>query len=97
MERVVITASQGMILTDGEIFGRVIHLGKNRSASEFREISEQEYEALALASEESGLPLGQISDSDALAILMGEEVQTDDEAGSDGAESGDGESGSELG
>ena len=42
----VITADEGKILTDGEVFGRVIYLGANRTAGEFHEITEAEYEEI---------------------------------------------------
>ena len=41
-----IIADEGMILTDGEIYGRVIYLAKGRSADEFHEITEEEYNRL---------------------------------------------------
>ena len=42
----VIKADEGKILTDGEVFGRVIYLAKGRSADEFYEITEAEYEEI---------------------------------------------------
>lgn len=45
-EQVVINkliADDGKILTDGEIYGRVIFLGKDRTVDEFYEITEEEY------------------------------------------------------
>lgn len=42
----VIKADEGKILTDGEVFGRVIYLGANRTAEEFHEITEKEYEEI---------------------------------------------------
>ena len=44
MERVILTASEGMILTDGEIYGTKVFLAEERSAEEFYEISREEYE-----------------------------------------------------
>ena len=41
----MLTASEGHILTDGEVYGRVIYLGADRSAEEFHEITDAEYEA----------------------------------------------------
>lgn len=41
----MLTASEGHILTDGEVYGRVIYLGSGRKAEEFYEITEAEYEA----------------------------------------------------
>ena len=40
----MITASEGHILTDGEVYGRVIYLGAGRKAEEIYEITEAEYE-----------------------------------------------------
>lgn len=45
-EQVVVNkliADSGKILTDGEIFGKVIFLGKGRTTDEFYEITEEEY------------------------------------------------------
>jgi hypothetical protein len=39
-----ITASEGCVLTDGEIYGRTIYLAENKSESDFYEITEAEYE-----------------------------------------------------
>ena len=41
----VIKAEKGKILTDGNIYGRMIYLAKNRSPEEFHEITEAEYDA----------------------------------------------------
>lgn len=48
----VLTASDGFILTDGEVYGRVIYLGKGRKPDEFREISEAEYQEILRRQEE---------------------------------------------
>ena len=53
-EQVVINkliADSGKILTDGETYGRVIFLGKGRTADEFYEITEENYKK-KLAEEE---------------------------------------------
>lgn len=39
-------ADEGKVLTDGTIYGREIFLGKGRSADEFYEITEAEYDAI---------------------------------------------------
>lgn len=46
-----IIADEGMILTDGKTYGRVIFLGADRTADEFYEITQEEYEK---SIEESG-------------------------------------------
>ena len=38
-----IVADDGMILTDGEAYGKVIFLGADRNPDEFYEITEDEY------------------------------------------------------
>lgn len=46
MARTILTASAGMILTDGVIFGTKIFLAEGRSAEEFYEIPLEEYERM---------------------------------------------------
>lgn len=43
MELKTITAGEGMVLTNGEAYGKSITLGKNDSAENWHEISEDEY------------------------------------------------------
>ena len=50
----VIEASNGMILTNGEIFGRGISLPKGFSREDFYEITEEEYDSIQ-SSEEAGI------------------------------------------
>ncbi len=45
-ERTVLYADEGMILTDGEIYGREIFLAEGMTAENFREIPEAEYEEI---------------------------------------------------
>ena len=47
----VIKADEGKILTDGEIYGKVIYLAKGRSADEFHEITEAEYKEIQTQNE----------------------------------------------
>lgn len=42
MERRILKASSGMILTDGEIYGTTIYLGKDVDESTFYEVPESE-------------------------------------------------------
>ena len=44
MERKILKASDGMILTNGEIYGSEIYLAEGMDASSFREITTEEYE-----------------------------------------------------
>lgn len=48
--RIKLTASEGMILTDGDTYGKVIFLAENTDPAAFHEIPEEEY--LAMQSEE---------------------------------------------
>jgi hypothetical protein len=42
----VLKADKGMTLTNGEAFGKVVYLGKNDSASNWHEITEEEAQEL---------------------------------------------------
>lgn len=44
--RTVLKADEGMILTDGETYGRTILLGTDRKAEEFYEITDEEYNTI---------------------------------------------------
>ena len=46
MERTKLTATEGMILTNGETYGREIFLGTGDSQDNWWEITEAEYEAI---------------------------------------------------
>lgn len=47
----VLTASEGYVLTDGDVYGRVIYLGKDRNPDEFTEITDEEYQEILKAQE----------------------------------------------
>lgn len=44
--RTVLTADDGMILTDGKSYGRKIYLAEGADATAYREITEEEYERI---------------------------------------------------
>lgn len=50
----VLKADEGMRLTDGEIYAKTILLPENRSAEEFSEITETEYQNIIKETEEDG-------------------------------------------
>ncbi len=39
----VLTASEGMILTDGETYGKTIYLAEGKSPDDFKEITHEQY------------------------------------------------------
>ena len=47
-----LTASDGMILTNGEAYGKEIYLGKHDSPDNWHEITDSEYEAIIASQEE---------------------------------------------
>lgn len=51
MKRTILTASEGYVLTDGEIYGSKIFLAEGRSAEDFYEISKEEYARIMLEQE----------------------------------------------
>lgn len=51
MERIVLKASEGKILTNGEIYGKEIYLANGEDETKFYEITVEEYDALMAVSE----------------------------------------------
>lgn len=45
MERIKLTASEGMIYTNGEAYGKTVYLGVNDKPENWYEITEEEYQA----------------------------------------------------
>lgn len=52
IELTKITASEGMVLTNGEVYSKEIYLGCNDNADNWREITDAEYEKILKAEEE---------------------------------------------
>lgn len=46
MERTVLNASEGMVLTDGVTYGTKIYLADGRSKEEFYEITKEDYKKM---------------------------------------------------
>lgn len=63
---IVLTADDGMKLTNGEAFGTIVHLGVNDSADNWHEVTETEAEKMMEEVEKE-----EITDSEALSIIMG--------------------------
>lgn len=54
--RIVLKADEGKVLTDGVAYGTIIMLAEGRSADEFHEITEEEYEeVMKLADAENSI------------------------------------------
>lgn len=53
--RTVLTADEGMVLTDGETYGTTVLLGVGRDADEFHEITEAEYQDILAETEANSL------------------------------------------
>lgn len=51
--QVVLKADEGKLLTNGETFAKVAYLGKNDSADNWHEITQEEYEKMIDESEET--------------------------------------------
>ena len=46
MDRKILISSDGMILNNGEIYGKTIYLADGEDESAFKEITQEEYEKL---------------------------------------------------
>ena len=46
MSRVKLIATEGMVLTNGKSYGRIVYLGKNDSPDNWHEITEAEYQTV---------------------------------------------------
>jgi len=65
MERVILTASDGMVYTNGISGGKKIYLAEGQSADGWYEIAEQTF----LAAQEQGIAIEEANDADYRAAL----------------------------
>ena len=49
--RTILTASDGTVLTDGEIYGKILYLAEGADADLYYEITEEEYEKIVKSEE----------------------------------------------
>ena len=72
--RKVLTATEGHVYTNGEIYGKIIYLAHGVNASTFYEITDEEYEAIIMLEDELNeniLDTTIIEKAKAYDILMG--------------------------
>lgn len=55
--RIKLTASEGMVLTDGENYGKEVFLAVDADQSKWYEITQEEYEKILKAQEEATEPI----------------------------------------
>ena len=55
--RIKLTASEGMVLTDGENYGKEVFLAEDADPAKWYEITDAEYEKILKAQEEATEPI----------------------------------------
>ena len=56
--RRILRASEGKVLTNGEIYGKIIYLADDVNVEDYREITEEEYAEILRIEEENSRPVG---------------------------------------
>lgn len=51
IKQIILTADEGMYLTDGETYGKTVVLPESADQNEWREITEEEYNTIKAATE----------------------------------------------
>lgn len=51
-ERITLYADEGKVLTDGEVYGKIIHLAEDKDKGNFYEITKEEYNKIMEENEE---------------------------------------------
>lgn len=54
--RIMLTASEGHILTDGESYGRIVYLASGDDGSKWYEITDEEYNKILEEKERNEMP-----------------------------------------
>ena len=54
--RIILTASEGHILTDGENYGRIVYLASGDDGEKWYEITEEEYQRILEEKERNEMP-----------------------------------------
>ena len=55
MERIILQATEGKVLTNGNVYGRIVYLAEGVDANTFYEITDEEYQAILARDEEESL------------------------------------------
>lgn len=75
---VMLTADEGMILTNGEVYGKVIALGNGDAPENYREISQADYDAF-LAEQAKSAPIMEETPETEETEEIGETEETEGE------------------
>lgn len=73
-ERIILTAAEGMVLTDGTHFGKVVYLAEGSDPSAYYQITKAEHMAIKEREQE------QSEDCDELECLADDELEVEEHA-----------------